>query len=261
MDKDASVWGARFYQATQNITLTERPSAVWQNFGFGDAYQIQAASIERRVGDGEHIAAIKLGLTQAVDQQKWGVTMPSFGTVTDRMLLHEGEALSVSSGHAPRVEAEIVCVLNTEITAPLASLDETAAAVASVHAGIEIVDSRYSPGVSTAADAIADNQSALSGVWSQSGHTLRSTNLADETCDFFISGNLVASGSGERLLGNPLRALQDAINEALSRGFAVPKGLAVFTGNIVGSAINVSPGDLVVARFSTLGEISLGVVD
>ena len=177
------------------------------------------------------------------------------------MLLQEGDTLSVSRGHAPRVEAEIVCILNKDVTEPLRSLEDTMAAVASVHAGIEIVDSRFCAGSSTVADSIADNQSAFSGLWSRRGHLLESTSLAEETCDFFVSGKLVASGHGAKILGNPLRALKDAINDALTRNLEIASGLAVFTGNLLGSAINVSPGDLVVARFSSLGEVSLGVVD
>ena len=256
-----SEWGSRFYRASTSKTFQDRPSATWPNLSFEDAYRIQAEHIKHRTQDGETLAALKLGLTQLVDQEKWGVSAPTFGTLTDRMLLHEGDALSVSLGHAPRVEAEIVCVLNRAVTEPLRSLDDTMAAVASVHAGIEIVDSRFSSGSSTAADSIADNQSAFSGMWSRQGHLLDSINLVEETCDFFVSGKLVASGTGAKILGNPLTALKDAINEALTHDVEVSSGLAVFSGNLLGSAISVTPGDLVVARFSNLGEISLEVVD
>ncbi|GEM_PF-6174375 len=255
-----SDWGSRFYQASRSNSIQDRPSATWPELSFGDAYRIQATHMERRKQDGETVAALKLGLTQVVDQEKWGVSAPTYGTLTDRMLLQEGEALSVSGGHAPRVEAEIVCVLNRNVTRPLRSLEDTMAVVASVHAGIEIVDSRFSAGSSSAADSIADNQSAFSGMWSRRGHLLESTSLAEETCDFFVSGKLVASGSGAKILGNPLTALKDAINEALAHDLEILSGLAVFTGNLLGSAINVSPGDHVVARFSSLGEVSLEVV-
>lgn len=206
---NVSDWGSRFYQASRSNSIQDRPSSTWPKLSFDDAYRIQAAHMEHRKQDGETVAALKLGLTQLVDQEKWGVTAPTYGTLTDRMLLKEGDALSVSRGHAPRVEAEIVCVLNRSVTKPLRTLEDTMAVVASVHAGIEIVDSRFAAGSSSAADSIADNQSAFSGMWSRRGHLLQSNSLAEETCDFFVSGELVASGNGAKILGNPLTALKE----------------------------------------------------
>jgi hypothetical protein len=42
-------------------------------------------------------------------------------------------------------------------------------------------------------------------------------------------------------------------------GWVTPAGLAIFTGNVSGKAVNVAAGQTVVVRGSTLGEVSVRV--
>lgn len=260
MVDDVSQWAERFHRATLHHTPADRPTDSMPSVTLDDAYTIQEATIRRRLDGGETIKAIKLGLTQRVEQDQWSIPHPTFGTLTDAMLLTAGDFFSLSSGRAPKVEAEIVVVISRDISHPVSSVKELRSSLGSVHAGIEILDSRYHRGEFHPLDAVADNQSALSGVWSQDGVAIDVIDIVNEFATLTINGEVKGSGSASRILGNPLNALLGAVNEVVRRWGTVPAGLAVFSGNLCESAVAVSAGDEVTVSFSHLGTLVLSVV-
>jgi 2-oxo-3-hexenedioate decarboxylase len=258
---DVSQWEAMFTHSTSTGEPATRPTESWSGVTLDDAYAIQFATVGKRVAEGETIRAIKLGLTQRAEQDQWSTPHPTFGTLTDSMLLDPGEAFPVSRGHRPKVEAEIVAVIAQDISHRLESVDRLVPHIASVHAGIEILDSRYHQGEFHPVDAVADNQSALSGVWLGEGVAPRDIDIVEESVTLTIGGLEKGSGVAARILGNPLNAVLGAVNEMVRLGRIVPAGLAIFSGNLCQAAIAVAAGDRVEVTFSTLGSLSLSVTD
>ena len=256
---DISEWAEKFFQATRDKTPANRPTDSMPGLSLDDAYAIQFGTIAQRLDDGETIAAIKLGLTQQSEQDQWSIPHPTFGTLTDSMLLTPGEALPLSRGHAPKVEAEIVVILATQISHPVATVDDLVPFIGSVHAGIEVLDSRYHQGDFHPVDAVADNQSAFSGVWSAEGVAPGTLDMVNESVTLTIDGVEKGSGVASKLLGNPLMAVWGAVNEMVRLGRPVPAGLAIFSGNLCQAAVPVAPGNEVTVSFSTLGSLSLRV--
>jgi 2-oxo-3-hexenedioate decarboxylase len=237
-----------------------RPSESWPEFTLADAYAIQREQVSMWESAGETVAAVKLGLTQTSQQEQFGIPHPTFGTLTDRALLKPGQPFSHSRGYAPKVEAELVVVLGKDITHPPTHPDDIRESIATIHAGIEILDSRFRDGMFQPLDGVADNQSALSGVWSDEGVAPELIDMAQESVVLTIDGEVKASGDGSRILGNPLLAVHGAVVEMLRRGFTVPAGLAIFTGNLCDQAVEVAAGNTVTVEFSTLGTLSVTIV-
>jgi len=260
MGIDVSHWAAMFAQASTSQENADRPSDEWPGVTLDDAYAIQFETLSNLLVTGATIAAIKLGLTQQAEQDHWSIPHPTFGTLTDSMLLQPGDAFSVSRGYAPKVEAEIVVILGRDISHRVESVDELIAHIGSIHAGIEILDSRYHHGDFHPIDAVSDNQSALSGVWLAEGVAVSDCDIVNELATLSINGAERGSGVASRLLGNPLIAVWGAVNEMVRLGRPVRKGLAIFSGNLCPAAVPVVPGDEVTVDFSTLGPISLRVV-
>ena len=260
VDPTTERWGETLVQAATEVTYHSRPSVAWPSMDLDTAYAVQAEQIARRVARGETPRAIKLGLVKWAEQEQWGIAVPTFGTLTDSMLLLPGQPFSLARGHAPKVEAEIVFVLGEDVTAPLPTVEDVVAVVERVFAGIEVLDSRYDGGGFNPIDAVADNQSALSGVWSARGLPPQGFDAAGEEVHLLINGDRVAQGSGVVILGDPLIALRDVINDRLARGMSVDRGLAVFSGNLLDRAVPVSAGDRVDVQFSSLGSLQLDVV-
>jgi 2-keto-4-pentenoate hydratase len=260
MVADISHWARMFTHASNSKEPAARPTESWPGISLDDAYAIQWETIRHRLADGDTIRAIKLGLTQQAEQDQWSIPHPTFGTLTDSMLLRPTEGFSVSRGHSPKAEAEMVVVTSRDIYDPVESVDELVPYIASVHAGIEILDSRYHHGDFHPVDAVADNQSALSGVWANDGVAPNDIDIVNESVTLSIGGVERGSGNGSRLLGNPLIAVLGAVQEMLRLGRPVPAGLAIFSGNLCQAAVPVVAGDVVTVDFSTLGSLTLPVV-
>lgn len=259
MSTDLEFWATTFHHATERREEAPRPTELWPGCGLDDAYAIQTATVNRRIARGESIRAIKLGLTQQAEQDQWSIPHPTFGTLTNDMLLGPGDIFEVSLGVEPKVEAEIVVVLSRAISRYIHSLDDLVSSVGSVHAGIEILDSRFRQGGFQPLDAVADNQSALSGVWAHDGMAVADIDIVAESATLTINGEVKGSGLASKILGNPLTAVLGAVNERVRLGLDVPAGLAIFSGNLCEAAVPVASGDQVTVTFSSLGSLSLDV--
>jgi 2-keto-4-pentenoate hydratase len=260
MSENVDTWATTLMDATLHNREAPRPSQAIEGFTLDHAYAIQQATIALREASGEQVRAIKLGLTKQPEQEKWDIPHPTFGTLTDRMLIEPGETFSLSRGHAPRIEAEVVVVMASDVTSPPHSLADLLPSIGQAYVGIEILDSRFRDGVSHPFDGVADNQSALSGVWSTEGKPLNQCDLSDLSVTVTINSQEVATGHSAAILGNPLNAVFGVIVDRLKRGVPVPGGLAIFTGNMLSQPLPVSAGDSVLVSCTTLGDIALDIV-
>lgn len=254
-----SALATELFDARESHRYTSRPSHSGGQLSVDDAYAIQAMQLEKLTAQGHRIAAIKLGLTDEAQQQRAGWFAPSFGTLTDRMMIPAGGVLSLSSGLRPSVEPEIVVTLGREINRAIESREELLAAIADVRVGIEIVDPRYDDAEFILTDAIADYASAHAGVMGTQALAPDASEWSAEELVLSIDGVHQVSGSGAALMGDPLRVVADVIAERVRLGWVTPAGLSIFTGNVSGKAVNVAAGQTVVVRGSTLGEVSVRV--
>jgi len=256
---ELSALATELFDALESHRYAPRPSHSGDQLSVDDAYAIQAMQLEKFTAQGHRIAAIKLGLTDEAQQQRAGWFAPSFGTLTDQMMIPAAGVLSLSGGLRPRVEPEIVVTLAREITRAIESREELLSAIADVRVGIEIVDPRYEDSEFILADAIADNASAHAGVLGTQTFAPDASEWSAEELVLSIDGVDQVRGRGAALMGDPLRVVADVIAERVRLGWVTPAGIAIFTGNVSGKAVNVAVGQTVVVRGSTLGEVSVRV--
>src|SRR3546814_12605978 len=76
------------------------------------------------------------------------------------MRLADGGALAPSRTIQPKAEAEIAFILGADLPDRTVTAEQVAAAIATVHAAIEIVDSRIADWKITFADTVADTGSS-----------------------------------------------------------------------------------------------------
>jgi 2-oxo-3-hexenedioate decarboxylase len=235
---------------------TERFTLAWEDLDLDTAYRIQAKGITRRIVQGGERIGVKLGLTSFAKQKQMGVSAPITGILTDDMLLFPGEPIPLGELIHPKVEPEIVFVLGEDLRGP--GIDAAAAgrAVARVHAGIEIIDSRYRAFDFRLPDVVADNASSARFAIGDAGLALAECDLIHEHVVLRIDGEIVAEATGEAVLGDPLRALAFAANELAARGDFLRAGEIVLTGAMT-DAREIAPGANVSVDFSTLGTVSL----
>lgn len=242
-------------QGRHDITrLTEE----WSGLDLETAYEAQQVLIGRRVEAGEHVVGVKLGLTSRAKQQRMGISSPLTGVITDAMSLPVGTPLAYDELIHPRVEPEIVFVMAHRLAGPGATAATALAAIGTVHAGMEVIDSRFRDFSFALPDVVADNASSARFVVGATGVSPVGLDLVTEAVVLRRNGEVVDTATGAAVQGNPLEALALAANDLATRGGAIEAGDIVLTGGMT-DAIFVSPGDDVSVEFTSLSSVTLRV--
>jgi 2-keto-4-pentenoate hydratase len=220
------------------------------------AYEIQDINTRHWSAAGRRIVGRKIGLTSKAVQQQLGVDQPDFGILFADMEVPNGGEVAVSRLLQPRAEAEVACVLGSDLSAADPTVSEVLRAIAYVLPAIEIVDSRIQDWKISLVDTIADNASSALYVL---GTEPRATSDVDlRLCGMVMAKNdaIVATGAGAACLGHPLNAVRWLASTMVSKGRALRAGDVVLSGAL-GPMTSVAAGDVVRAEIAGLGTVSV----
>ncbi|WDD90344.1 fumarylacetoacetate hydrolase family protein (plasmid) [Burkholderia sp. FERM BP-3421] len=214
-----------------------------------EAYEIQRASIARRVARGDKRVGVKMGFTSRAKMVQMGLSDVIWGRLTSAMQVEENMSIDIDCYVHPRVEPEIAFILKRELNG-----DETGpaalAAVEAIAPALEIIDSRYQNFRFSLPEVIADNASSsgfVIGGWSNPQTDFSNLGLA-----LSIDGRAVQVGSTAALLGNPLRSLVAAARLSAAAGEPLQAGAIVMAGGAT-SAEWLKPGQHVSVEMERLG--------
>lgn len=217
------------------------------------AYAVQEINTRFWEAQGRRIVGRKAGLTAEAVQRQLGVDQPDFGVLFDDMRVADGGVLDAGRCIQPKAEAEIAFVLAADLPSPDTSAAEAAAAVASVHAAIEIVDSRIADWKISFADTVADNGSSAFFVLSDHGLPLAGLDLEGAAMEMTFDGEIVSTGVGAAVLGHPLNAAAWLARTLALRGEPLKAGDILLAGAL-GPMVALKPGVAVRARIGGIGE-------
>jgi 2-oxo-3-hexenedioate decarboxylase len=226
----------------------------WPELDLGTAYRVQKRLIEKKVEAGEKVVGVKLGLTSRAKQERMGITSPLTAVLTDGYVLEADVPIPLAELIHPRVEPEIVFVMGKRLEGPGVTAATALDAVESVHAGLEIIDSRYVDFKFTLPDVVADNASSARFLLGGKALSPKNLDLALEACVLTVNGTVVASATGAAVQGHPAEALALAANALATRGEAIEAGQLVLTGGLT-DAVFVHAGDQIGAEFTSLGSV------
>ena len=219
------------------------------------AYAVQTINTRLWESEGRKIVGRKAGLTAKAVQQQLGVDQPDFGVLFDDMRIADGGTLAADKALQPKAEAEIAFVLGADLPDPETDAAAVAAAVATVHAAIEIVDSRIADWKITFADTVADNGSSAFFVLAERGLPLAGLDLYSAGMVMEINGAIASLGAGAAALGHPLNAAAWLARTLASRGEPLKAGYVLLAGAL-GPMVALNPGDHVRAIVGGIGECS-----
>jgi 2-keto-4-pentenoate hydratase len=217
-------------------------------FEIDQAYLVQAAGIELRLGEGERVIGGKLGFTSRAMQQAMGVNHPNYGWLTDAMIIDDGVVPLDRLIH-PKVEPEIAFLLDGVLQPPVTTTDVLSATTA-VMACLEIVDSRYVDFRFQAADNIADNSSAGMLILGDP-HPPQHLDLIGVVVS--ENGGLRFTAAGAAALDHPAAAVAWMVNNCER---LLGAGDIVISGGLT-APIDLYPGILVTAEFDRIGTVHL----
>lgn len=219
------------------------------------AYAVQEINTRFWQAQGRRIVGRKAGLTAKAVQTQLGVDQPDFGVLFEDMQVADGGKLDPARCIQPKAEAEIAFVLARDLPSPDTAPDEVASAVATVHAAIEIVDSRIADWKIAFADTVADNGSSAFFVLADDGLPLEGLDLEGAAMTMEINGQVASTGIGAAALGNPLNAAAWLAQTLAKRGEPLKAGDVVLAGAL-GPMVALTAGDRVQARINGIGTAS-----
>ena len=242
--------------AERNRTDVEPLTDEWAELDAATGHLIQDELIARKIAAGETVTGVKLGLTSRAKQERMGIDSPLTAVVTDAMRLPEGTPAPYSRLIHPRIEPEIVFVMARDLQGPGVDAETALAAVGSVHAGFEIIDSRYRDFRFRLPDVIADNASSAYFVVSGRAYSPADLDLVAEEVVVKVDGVEVDRATGAAVQGHPAAALALAANSLARQGKRIPAGSLVLTGGLT-DAVAMAPGSTFTAEFATLGTVRI----
>ncbi|KTE22597.1 2-keto-4-pentenoate hydratase [Sphingopyxis sp. H050] len=219
------------------------------------AYAVQTINTRFWEAAGRRIVGRKAGLTAKAVQIQLGVDQPDFGVLFDDMRVADGGTLDPAKTLQPKAEAEIAFVLGADLPDADTNVEQVAAAVATVHAAIEIVDSRIADWKITFADTVADNGSSAFFVLADEGLPLHGLDLEGAAMAMEINGAVASTGIGAAALGNPLNAAAWLAQTLAARGEPLKAGDILLAGAL-GPMVALTPGDHVRAEVAGIGACS-----
>ena len=256
------------YQAAADMLLAAYTSRVpvaplvetYPDLDLADAYRIQALQIGSWERAGRRVVGRKIGLTSPAMQRQMGVTQPDYGVLRDDMVLADRAAVPVRGFIAPRVEPELAMVLGRDLTGPGCTVAAAAAAVEYVLPSLEIIDSRIADWRISIGDTIAVIASSGAAVLGDSPVRLRDQDLRLVGCNLYRDGEVVATGAGGAVFGNPLRSLAWLANTLATVGVTLTAGQVVLPGSVT-AAQPVAAGQTWTATFAGIGTVTARFVE
>ena len=219
------------------------------------AYTVQHINTQFWEGQGRKIVGRKAGLTSKAVQAQLGVDQPDYGVLFADMRVEDGGVLAARSCFQPKVEAEIALVLHSDLGVGEITPQSVAAAIGSVHAAIEIVDSRIADWKITFADTVADNGSSAFFVLASDNQSFVDQDLWSAGMVMRVNGDVVSTGAGAAALGHPLNAAAWLARNLAEQGDPLKAGDVLLTGAL-GPMVALTPGDRVEAFVGGVGSCS-----
>jgi 2-oxo-3-hexenedioate decarboxylase len=254
---------ARVAELAQHLETAERErravsklSDIEPQLSLADAYDVQWSLRNRRLGAGNRLSGLKMGLTSRAKMKQMGVASPIYGFLLDDYCVAADSELPTSQLIHPRVEPEIALVTRRELRGPGCTIATALAAVDFAVAALEVIDSRYADFKFDLPSVVADNASSARYVVGGSACRVQDLDLRTLGVVVEKNGEGVSFGAGAAVLGHPASSLAMLANLLALREEVIPAGTYVMTGGIT-EAVGARAGDHFAARFQALGSLSI----
>lgn len=203
----------------------------------------------------------KIAATSLAGQRHINVDGPLAGRILAEMVLPEGAPVPLAGNAMLVAEPEFVFRMGSDLPPRAAEYgaEEVMAAVAALHLGIEVPDSRFRDFTAAGApQLIADDACAhLFVLGAEAPAMWRGLDLARHRVACRFGAGEAREGIGANVLGDPRLALAWLVNELSRHGVTLRAGQYVTTGTCAVPLPLNAAGDAVEADYGPLGRIAL----
>lgn len=246
---------SRLLEAEETKNVIEPLTVSYPGITVDEAYYTQLEIIRRKVEKGGIIVGKKIGATSKAIQNMFGVNQPDYGHLLADMMYVEGETVSLDKYIQPKVEFEIGFILKKDLKGPNVSVLDVIEATEYIVPAIEVIDSRIGDWKIKFEDTVADNGSSAAAIIGGKPTKLEGLDLTRIGMVAYRNGEMIDSGAGAAVLGNPLRSVAWLANSLGKYDVALKAGEIVLSGALT-SAIEVNEGDTFTAEFAHIGSVT-----
>src|SRR5580692_4264093 len=259
--EDIRIAAESLHRAEQTRTQIRQLSIAWPSITLDDAYAIQKAWIEIKLGEGRVVKGHKIGLTSKAMQSAIGIDEPDSGVLLDDMFFADGGVVPSDRFIGTRVEAELAFVMKQRLAGPGCTLFDVLNATDFVVPALEILDTRIervdreTKSTRKIVDTIADN-AANAGIV-LGGRPLRplDADLRWIGALCYRNGQLEETGLAAGVLNHPATAVAWLANQIAPNGLALEAGQVVLAGSFI-RPIETRKGDTIQADYGPFGTVS-----
>jgi 2-keto-4-pentenoate hydratase len=225
------------------------PAEWFDRLTLDEAYRVQLGLIGRRCAAGERQIGWKVGLTAKPIQQQFGFHEPVFGCILESR--HSGHVFRRDELISPGFENELCLRINRDLGGEI-GLAEARAAIDVVYPSLEIIETR-GDFVAQIAVALADNAQQKTIILGDPV-PLGERRLEDVAVTIRINDAVVATGTGEAVLGNPLNSVIWLARKLPEFSCAIRAGDLIMSGSFT-RQFPIAPGDRIHADFAGIGDV------
>ncbi|MFF3872226.1 2-keto-4-pentenoate hydratase [Streptomyces sp. NPDC001978] len=205
---------------------------------------------------GNHLIGYKTALLAPEAQRRLGAAGPVWGVLTDDMAINDGDEFDLSTVASAKAEVELVFQLGSDLVGPGVTEADVLAATAAVYAGIEIPSvPRGAEPPTRVGDYLACNALAAGYVLGCAVTGFHDIDMSLVGAVLEVDGDIVSSGAGAQVLGNPVRAVAWLANRLARHGKELHAGMVVFTGGLA-AGVALAPGQSVAAEIAHVGRVA-----
>ncbi|MDH3755058.1 MAG: 2-oxo-hepta-3-ene-1,7-dioic acid hydratase [Acidimicrobiia bacterium] len=261
-DDDTLAEAALLDQAEIDRRQIRQTTTVHPEMTIDDAYRVQAAWLERKLGRGETLIGHKIGLTSRAMQTAMNITTPDSGFLTDRMVFPADGELRAADFCDPKLEVELAFVLATDLGGAELGVEDVLDATAYVTPAVELIAARSyrrdpdSGRTRTVVDTIADNAADAGIVTGGRAVGPREVDLRWVGALAYRNGVLEETGLAAGVLDHPARGIVWLARRYAEQGLTLEAGHTILGGSFT-RPIDIGPGDELRFDFGPLDSFTL----
>ena len=245
------------FDATRAGLERDRLSALYPDMNVADAYAIQREGRGMRESQGAKLLGWKMGLTSIAKRQQMNLDAAIFGYLHDAGL-HPGGKLSMKGLIHPKIEPEIGFRLKKPLKGKV-SFKEALAAIGSVCAALEVIDSRFRGfKYFSLPDVIADNGSASRYIWGEEVAAFEDLRLDELKMSMYALGQLQQEAYSSEISGHPVHSLMQLSELLHQNGEELAAGSLVLAGAAT-NAIPLEPGQRIELKIDSLPPLQVDI--
>lgn len=206
----------------------------------------------------------KLAYTTAVMQERVGLNSPAYGVLAKDKVYYEGHKLYAGDYYKLGFEAEIAVKIGEQISAEetISNIDELASKISMIAPAFEVIDARADPDLPNNERLLLSvmvnifNEGIVLGDWIEDWKNIDLTAIE---CSMKINDEIVGTGKGSDVMGNPLNPCLWLVNQLQASGQGLDKDMVIITGSMISPKMAYE-GDVVTIDMSGLGEVNTLVI-